>query len=169
LTDLTHVFDHTGPIGVLWSDDNNVYFAAVAENTPAASRLSSLVELVNQMKAPADIAQNAVLEQARKHDPSIYVQTSLVAAASPEDYTYVEKSPYSITVDENDNVLGLAFIDGDQVTVREDGEWVYPDPDNAGFYENEFHFVSEEAVELFDRLVQGENPPTADDFDGVYV
>jgi hypothetical protein len=169
MSDLTHVFNSTGPIGALWAEDNRLFFAPVDLEEPTTKHLASLVETSNDMRAPADLAQPVVLDRLRYVDPSVYSQTSIVASVDPETFEYVEKSPYTLTFDDDDTPIGLVFTDNGQVSVREDGEWVELLPEDPRFYGNEFHFVTENAVDLFDRLVQEDSPLTSDAFSEVYV
>jgi hypothetical protein len=159
-----------GYIGLLWHENGKLHFAPTeTQEVNAADYLERLVQFANQYNADPETTTGIVLDRARTHDASIYTQQSLVASLDPEAFEYIEKSPYTLTFDEDDTPIGLVFTDNGQVSVREDGEWVEPLPEDPRFYGNEFHFVTENAVELFDRLVQEDSPLTSDAFSEVYV
>lgn len=169
MSDLTHVFNGDGAVGALWTEDGQLHFAPTHLDDATSQHLASLVETANDMKAPADLAQPAILDRLRFVDPSVYTQNSLVAAVTPDTFEYTEKSPYTVTFNDDREVIGLVYNDQGQITVREDGQWVEPLDDDPRFYGNEFHFVTENAVELFDRLVQDEQPLLPAAFKEVYV
>ena len=168
-SDPVELFNARGPVGLFWSDGTHLSFASVeSESTALVDHLTSLVETANTFDADPGTLFSIVFDRARKFDPSLRIDAGLTAAAAP-DFDYVEKSPYSLTLDDNDNVLGLVWNDEGEITVREDGEWMTPLEDDARFYNNQFHFVTEDAVNLFDRLVQEGSPLTSDAFKEVYV
>lgn len=176
MTDIASVAvrNKDGNLGTLWEPNPGevVFTGDLSVSADVEERILSLVETTNELGLQPAEAFSIIGDLAQKFDSSVVLENqTLVAAATPTDTPdYEEKSPYTITADDNNNVLGLIWIDPDgNVSVRENGDWDVPTPDDTRFYDNSFYFVNENAVQLYDRLVQDGNTPVLDDFDEVSV
>lgn len=74
-------------------------------------------------------------------------------------------SPYFIRLNEDDEVVSLVQNLGDDLSVRENGDWVEPTdsnyPDNGNYF---IEFVSEDAISEYDRIVNENKAPVLTDF-----
>ncbi len=173
----TRISTKNGDIGKIWTDNETGfgYLAYVPEPDamPLVSHVTGLVRSSDIIGATASVGYSSVIMALTNDDKYKLTASegplSVLVNPNSED---AKVSPYSLSVEDDGTVLGLSETDEEGDTfIREDGEWIEVDPeeDDPRVYGPSFEYVSEEAVELYDKLSEGDKSHTLENYKDVRV
>lgn len=176
------IINDRGSVGILWNDNGDFGFSAnpTDNNKELVKKIIERQEILNETSLEAATKYAVLFDYIHDDQSCLSILSqgdteemqALIAAATPKQYSQQELSGllqpsgnYSITYDdETKEVLGLVWDDNGEVFVRESGEWVVPNDEDERIYGGSLHYVSEDATELFDKLVEDKNAPTLESF-----
>jgi hypothetical protein len=171
-----------GSVGILWQAEEDFGFSPnpTEENEDLVKSIKQRQDILNETSLSSDVRYEVLFDYINTEHNCLSIVSigdsqelhAFVAAATPKQYSQAELSgllqpvgEYSVTYDdETKEVLGLVWDDNGEVFVRENGEWVSPTDEDERIYGGSLHYVSEDATELFDKLVQDKNAPTLESF-----